>query len=338
MAKSLCGYNPRRLMLKSVVLAAAILAAACALAPPPACQMPELDRAWLNRAIEAWRFSCREITGITSVPNFQAIFFSADCVLTSSNALSSASPREVMWSARRHAGKIILPDGGEIPAGVTSFTSGKNGTLYFVMSTPSVWAAAGVGKGADLERTMVAVLLHEASHVAQIGPYGKRLGALIDRNKLPDSFNDDSLQERFEKNTDIAGSVKHETELFLQAAAAPDNADAKRLAHEARELMHARQAKWFAGEDAFWSEAEDIWLTFEGAGQWVAFQWMIHPGGAAVPHGEALQRFSRGHWWSQTEGFAVVMALDRLAGPAWKRHAFGDGAQTVLEMIDDAIR
>jgi hypothetical protein len=31
------------------------------------------------------------------------------------------------------------------------------------------------------------------------------------------------------------------------------------------------------------------------------------------------------------------VALDRIAGPGWKRHAFGDGAKTVLEMLDDAL-
>jgi hypothetical protein len=29
--------------------------------------------------------------------------------------------------------------------------------------------------------------------------------------------------------------------------------------------------------------------------------------------------------------------LDRVAGPGWKRHAFGGGAKTVLEMLDDAL-
>lgn len=63
---------------------------------------------------------------------------------------------------------------------------------------------------------------------------------------------------------------------------------------------------------------------------------MIHPRGGARPPAEVLARFQKGPW-SQTEGFAIVIALDRIAGPRWKRHAFGDGAQTVLEMLDDAL-
>jgi hypothetical protein len=321
-----------------IALAAVLTLSACASAPaPPSCALPDADRAWVDRALAAWRFTSKEITGIGRVPNFQAIFFSADCVLKSGNALSSPTAEGVTWTASPHHGEIALPNGTEIPVGVTSFASGKKGLTYFVMSTPSVWQAAGVGKRPELDTSMVAVLLHEASHVAQIGPYGPRLGALIDRYHLPDSFNDDSVQERFETNPEFAASVKQETQLFLDAAAAKDVAEAKTHAREARRLMRERQARWFVGNDAYFVEAEDIWLTFEGAGQWTGYQWLIHPHGGAQPPAEILARFSKGRWWSQTEGFAVTMALDRIAGPRWKRHAFGDGARTVLEMMDDAL-
>jgi hypothetical protein len=328
----------RSAMLKILALAAALAASACASAPaPPACALPEADRAWVDRALDAWRFASREITGIGPVANFQAVFFSADCVLQSGNALNSPDAQGVTWTARRHAGMVPLPDGSEMPAGVTSFVSGEKGLTYFVMSTPSVWAAAGVGERPELDTRMVAVLLHEGSHVAQVGPYGPRLGGLIERNSLPESFNDNAVQDRFKDNAEFAESVKQETQLFLDAVAATDDAEAKKLAREARRLMRERQARWVTGNDAYLVEAEDIWLTFEGAGQWTGYQWLVHPRGGAQPAAEIMARFSRGRHWSQTEGFALVMALDRIAGPGWKRHAYGDGARTVLEMLDDAL-
>jgi hypothetical protein len=326
------------MMLKPLALAAALAASACASAPaPPACALPERDRAWVDRALEAWRFASREITGIGPVSDFQAVFFSADCVLQSGNALRSPTAKGVNWIASPHHGTISLPDGSEIPAGVTSFVSGKKGQPYFVMSTPSVWEAGGVGEGSALERTMVSVLLHEGSHVAQIGPYGPRLGALIEHNHLPDSFNDNAVQDRFQANEEFAASVKDETRLFLEAVAAKDEAEARILARQARRLMLERQARWQVGADAYFVEAEDIWLTFEGAGQWTGYQWQVHPRGGAQPPAEVMARFTKGRHWSQTEGFALVMALDRIAGPGWKRHAYGDGARTVLEMLDDAL-
>src|SRR5262249_27695619 len=61
------------------------------------------------------------------------------------------------------------------------------------------------------------------------------------------------------------------------------------------------------------------------------------PKGGAQNPADVIPRYARDGEWSQAEGFAVVMALDRLVGPAWKKHAFGDGARTVLEMLDDAL-
>ncbi len=259
-------------------------------------------------------------------------------MLTSANALTADVPvYRVTWTATTHNGAIPLPDGDEMPAGVTSFTAGEDGVTYFVMSTPSVWRAGGVSGGPiPLEAMMVAVLLHEASHVAQVGPYGPRLGRLIEQNNLPEEFNDDSLQRRFQDNEEFAASVQRETELFRQAAVARDEAEARRLAREARDMMRARAARWFIGADVYYSEAEDIWLTFEGAGQWTGYQWLVHPAGGDVPAADVRTRFVNGRWWSQTEGFAVVMALNRIGGD-WKSHAYGDGAQTVLEMLDTAL-
>jgi hypothetical protein len=325
-------------MLKILALAAALAASACASAPtPPACALSETDRTWVERALEAWRFTSREITGIKPVPDFQAILFSGDCVLRSTNALGSPTAEGVTWTATPHSGTIPLPDGSEIPAGVNSFVAGNKGKTYFVMATPSVWEAAGIGDKPQRPTSLIPVLLHEGSHVAQIAPYGPRLGALIKRYNLPDSFNDDSVQERFQDNAEFAESVKQETRLFLDAAAAKDDAEARKLAREARRLMGERQARWVTGDDAYLIEAEDIWLTFEGAGQWTGYQWLIHPRGGAQPPAEVLPRYEKGRRWSQTEGFALVMALDRIAGPGWKRHAFGDGAKTVLEMLDEAL-
>ena len=325
-------------MLKILVLSVAVATTACASSDAePRCVLPERDRAWVERAVDAWRFTSREITGIAPVADFQGVFFSADCVMTGRNALGVAPAEKMTWQMSPHDGNIELPDGSEMPAGVTSFVRGDGGVTYFVMSTPSVWEAAGVGEGEALETLMVAVLLHEGSHVAQIGPYGARLGALIERYELPDSFNDDSVQERFGDNPEFEASVKEETRLFLESAKAEEHAEAVRLARKARSLMRERQKRWQVGDDAYLIEAEDIWLTFEGAGQWTGFQWMIHPRGGGQPEAEAMAQFSTGRRWSQKEGFAIVMALDRIGGGAWKQHAFGDGARTVLEMLDDAL-
>lgn len=335
------GLTPR-VVLRSLVIALLLAGAGCstpaATAAADHCDVSDADKAWINRSLDAWRFATSHITRMRA-PNASVIFFDASCVLQSSNALDvNVRSDDVTWTATVHTGTVSLPDGEEVPAGVTSFAAGDAPTFFFVMSTPSVWSAGGVSGGSlTLETMMVAVFLHEASHLAQIGPYGARLGRLIEQNNLPEDFNDDSLQRRFQDDAEFAESVRRETELFEQAATAIDLADARNLAREARRLMRVRAERWFAGADAYWAEAEDIWITFEGAGQWIGYQWLTHPQGGGVALPDASARWMRNRWWSQTEGFAIISALDRIVGPRWRDEAYDNGSQTALEMLDAAL-
>ena len=102
--------------------------------------------------------------------------------------------------------------------------------------------------------------------------------------------------------------------------------------------MRARHARWFTGADAYLADAEDLWLTMEGSGQWVGYQWIVHPSGGGAETSAAMANFARrGRFWSQKEGIALAFAVDRLAGFDWKRHAFGDGEMTLVEMLDAAL-
>lgn len=302
------------------------------------CSVSAADQAWIDRALIAWRIASLEIAGIGRIDSFPAVFFSADCVLTSRNALTETDT-DVTWQSARHRGTILLPNGDEMPAGVTSFTSANDDSAFFVMSTPSVWRDGGIdGDPLGLENLMVAVLLHEGSHVVQSRTYGAQITKLEQHYLLPESFGDDSMQLRFEGDADFSASISRETELFFQAAAASNDTTALRLAREARNLMRSRAARWFNGDEAYWRQAEDIWLTFEGSGQWTGYQWLVSGRGAAMPTPLAMAGFARrSKWWSQNEGLAIALTLDRLGGPAWKQRAFGDGTETILEMLDAVL-
>lgn len=308
------------------------------LSPALACSLSIVDSAWVGRALAAWRFSVREITHIQT-SNFRAILFDEHCVLVSANALSDGSSRNVLWAAAPHSGDISLPDGEVIPASVTSFTSANAEGAYFVMAAPSVWRSGGVPGGPlGLETLMVAVLLHEGSHVAQSHTYGARITDLAQRYALPESFNDDSVQERFGDDPQFTASIERETDLFFAAARSSTNDMAFQLAREARALMKARARRWYVGADSYFGEAEDLWLTFEGAGQWVGHQWLVSPAGANVSPEDAMAGFARrSRWWSQNEGLAIALTLDRLGATDWPRQAFGAGERTLLEMLDDAL-
>ncbi len=186
---------------------------------------------------------------------------------------------------------------------------------------------------------MTAVMIHEAAHVLQFPTYGRRISRLVDLHDLPGDFSDDSIQERFESEEEFTSSIIRETELLLAAAAAADRTDAVRFAAEASLLAQVRHDRWFTGELSYLREAEDVWLTLEGSAQWLGYQWLMDRSGGARSSEIAAQGFGlRGRWWSQSQGFALFAALERLTGAKWKKHTFGDGAKTAGEMLDETLR
>jgi len=315
------------------------LAAPAGAQTAPACALSATDQAWLDQAMTAWNYTSRDITGIGRVKRITAVFFDSTCVVKSATAMNGGPNR---WEAALHGGKVPMPGGETMAPGVTSFAMSEKGgdDNYFVMSTPSIWSQAlkssnGLG---SLELLMTAVVLHEATHVAQMPTYGKQIGRVATANQLPEDFNDDSIQMRFEKEAPFKESIGREVDLFLAAATARDRATAIRLGREARGLMKARQARWYIGKDSYLTELEDVFLTMEGSAQWAAHQWLVDPKGGAVDPRVAFGSFAwHGKWWSQNEGFAAFMALERLAPGKWRRTAFGDGSKTVLQMVDEAL-
>lgn len=302
-----------------------------------ACAFSASDQAWVDRSIAAWRLMAGEITRVRVPDQITTVLFSADCVMTSASAMRTDGP--VTWQATRHDGVIALPGDRTVKAGVTSYAGQAGEGAFFVMSTPSVWSAGGVPGGPmGLETLMTAVLVHEGSHVAQSGTYMRQFGEVAGAADLPETFNDDTIQERFEDDADFAASVARETDLLFEAAAMTDDEEAQVLAREALALIQARRSRYFTGNDAVLAQAEDIFLTLEGSGQWAGYQWLIHPRGGGMNPAEAITAFGRrGGWWSQTQGLALALATDRLDDGTWRAAAFGDGRSSGIALLERAL-
>ena len=298
------------------------------------CTLSPTDQAWLDQSMHAWNYAAAHISGIGHLRKIEALIFDKDCLATSTTAMNGGPSR---WSGTLHHGTVSLP-GGSVAVGVVSFAGSEKGKNFYVMSTPSVWRAAGIrGNSTTLAAMMTAVMLHEGSHVAQMPTYGARMDEITARNHLPQDFDDDSIQKQFASNADFAMSVGRETRLLAGAANAKSRQRAVDLVRSARDLMKARYARWFTGPNRYMAEAEPVFLTLEGSGQWLAYTWETDPRGGHVPSSAVLSGFLADHWWTQGEGFAAFMALQRLVGPAWKRQAFHDGRKDVLEMLDEAV-
>lgn len=305
------------------------------------CRFSPSDQQWLSRSVSAWHVARTQLLGRRDSGPIQAIVFDQHCALRSQTAFNRTSGR---WQASPISGPSLRVGDQDIPVGVFSAALADEKAQRFVMSTPTVWTAGKVAPGVlGLDRLMTAVLLHEATHLYQMRSYGARIGQLQARERIPDGdFDDDAIQRRFEHDKGFADSIARETALYLAAADAEDRPMVEALAREARAMTAARQAKYYVADQAYQREAEALWFTMEGSGQWVGYRWLRMPaarGGAGESRQRAMAGFGqRGRHWSQLQGLAMVLLVERLDPPGWRDHLFGSGGETAGQLIDRALR
>jgi hypothetical protein len=320
--------------------AAALLAPACAHEPwAPTCEAIRAgDAAWAYEAVGAWETTRREILSLP--PMAQAptvVLFDEACVFTA----RVGGEWDGTWGGQPHGGEVTLPDGGSVPVQVASFAApfDDNRQVYLAMALLSVWQAAGVESGLTLETLMTAVLVHEMTHTEQFAAYNPLIDGLIARWDLGADITDDAVQDRFGAAPEVSASIDRERDLLFAAAFAPSDEEARALAREALALIEARNAAHHVGADAKYAEIEDVFLSLEGSAQWAAFAWLTDERGAGYTAEEALPLFRRGgKKWSQDEGLAIFLVVDRLV-PGWIDRAFAaEDPATAMTLLREAAR
>lgn len=301
---------------------------------PLDCAMAAEDLDWIDRSVDAWRDVSRRRLRLPGEADPTAIFFDRRCVLTGAGVMSGASAKGE-WRSAPHDGDIPLPDGSRAPATILSFAAPYDDgqSVFFTMSAPSIWKAERVDSPLGLETLMTGVLVHEMTHTAQFGSFGARIDALAARWGFGDDLNDDVVQKRFRDNPEYSAAVEKEISLLYAAAAAPGESEARALAREAKAAIDARRARWLVGDDERFLELEDIFLSMEGTGNWAAVAWLTDSAGPGVNLDAAVSEFGRrGGRWSQNEGTAIYLVIDRLT-EGWQARAFGDEALTAFELL-----
>lgn len=335
-----CGPVPR--LAAGGIFALLVLAAACAnprgghanvADVRNACTLAPTDAAWLAQALAGWQSLARRHIDRPSGLRTTAILFDAACVVTIDLATG-------VRSAALHSGRIAVPNGAVIPVGITAFAAPAREAAhaFFVMALPSVWRARGFSSELPLEQFTFAVFVHELSHVWQFDSYLRELRNTPGVAAMGLSLDDDLVQTLFSADADFAREMRQQIEGFRRAARASSVAEVIAAARPVRAAMIAHRNLAFAQRPAALHRVEDLFLTLEGSGQWLAVQALAAGAvGDAVPEHVALSGFAtRGERWSQDLGLGIARVLDRI-DPDWSRVAYGDGALTLLEMLDRAL-
>ena len=311
-----------------------LLALVAAFIPSPAlaagCTMSKAERSWIDSSLGAWRHMERRM----NLPRHA----SPTIVLFNQTCRFERRAGRTAWVGESHKGSIRLPDGGRAPAQVTSFAgnNARTNEPFFVMALPPIWTAAKI----PIARTphgLTAVFLHEFSHTRQTPALAPVFQAAERIRKMDDDFSDDSLQEHFQRNAAYVADFDRERDLLWAAALELDPVKARDLARQALAAMEARQKRWFVGPEAYWKAYDDLFLTMEGFGQWVAYAWLSDPKGGGMS-GQAARQRMRGSrkWWSQEEGLALFLVINRFV-PHWPQRAFAVRPALGIDLLREAV-
>ncbi|CAN5237473.1 hypothetical protein BH10PSE1_BH10PSE1_26490 [soil metagenome] len=324
------------------MLIALALAAALSSAPTsaPPCRFAGEPRAWTALALEAWSRLDRQRLRIARPITPTIALFDQSCVyrLTPDRRGDfTAGGRRFRTSAEPHLGQVALPDGSTVPATRLAFaTPVSDGGMFFIMALPALWRA-DTAEAREPRLLSMVVFMHEFTHTQQSDGLGARIDDLLARG-LPEDANDDVVQDRFGERPGFRAAWEAERDTLYAAAQAPDTTTTRARLRDALDQMRARQARWFNGDDALYAEADDVFLTLEGTGNWSAWAWLTDPNGGRLSSADAVS-FVRGgsSHWSQDEGLALMLAIDRLF-PLWPAFAFGPNASTAEELAIRAVR
>lgn len=323
------------------------LLALCTTAPAAACNMASATP-WIEQWFDAWELVVGEVLRLPPAKAPAMVFFDAHCVWTTSAASGVNAPvvegpsllgETLSWRVREHGGELLLPDGGKAPPGLMSFAAPDgHGGEFFVMPSPAFWKEAGVESAEfGLAKLLVAVFVHEFSHTRQIAGFQQVIAPLERQWKGEQELSDDTVQQMFGDRPGYAMAFAAERDLLFAAATATSNEAAREQATSALVAMQSRHAAYFTGDHAWFAPLDDAFLSFEGAGQWVAYRWLHHPAGGGFDAALALSGLRRGgRFWSQDEGLALFLVLDRL-DPAWPERAYGHPAAGALELLGNAL-
>ncbi|WP_349313478.1 hypothetical protein [Brevundimonas subvibrioides] len=248
-----------------------------------------------------------------------------------------AGPRRYRTAAEAHDGEIALPDGQTVPAGRLAFAAPlSDGGVFFTMALPSLWRA-NTAEARDPDRLAMVVFMHEFSHTQQAEGLNNRVDDLI-ASGLDGDAGDDAVQARFGGQAGYDAAFQTELTAVYAVSEAPTLSDARRHLSRSLELIAARRARWFVGDAALYAEADDLFLTLEGIGNWASWVWLTDPDGGRLSPAEATA-FVRGgrRWWSQDEGLGLMLAIDRLT-PDWPVLAFGPDPLTIDGLAARALQ
>jgi hypothetical protein len=320
------------------------------------CELTAAESEWVQEVLDGWEWVLAEL--LRREPGLpRMVLFDADCVwqlgagadgdaglepIASSLSFAGAP---VAVGGSGHEGTITLPSGKEIPAApmATGFVyqQGGEATPFFVLAMVDLWREqVDVAKEPHMEPFFLGVALHEMVHTLQIVALRREITELGGRHDLPPQLDDDVIQTRFGDVPGFREALEAERDLLYRAALAEDEWASKVLAEQAIVLVRTRRERFFHGDQSFYARLEDVFLNLEGLAVWAHYRVALHDRDVAFqpdvrspdPRTLIEKVWRKSGYWSQDEGFALVLLLERFV-PHWQEEMLGPELPSPLELL-----
>jgi hypothetical protein len=302
----------------------------------------------VEKWFSAWELVCRDIYKIADIKPVEFVFFDQANVYSTSqvsvaNGERMAGPslfnNELVWYKKAHNGEITLPDKKVVPVSLMSFAGAvpaDSNKAFFVMPLLDFWKSAGVeSKELGLEKLITGVFLHEFSHTQQMQNFGRKITKYEQENTFQVEFNDDIIQSCYESDSIYTLKFREEVRIFYEAALTTDKTKQDSLIKQGLKKMEYRQQRYFVSKLAVLKKIDGLFLTMEGLGQFTMYLWLIHPKGGNILSEVAIKGIRRGgKKWSQEEGFALFLVLNKLSKSMnWVAAMFGSGTPDIVQIL-----
>lgn len=325
------------------------------------CPLGAEESGWLRRILDAWSRVTGEILHVSPEPLPWIVTFDGSCLwyLASPPGVGgSAEPvdtalvfegKPVPALAESHDGTVALPNGSEVPARGMAFASIRESdeTPFLVLAMKSVWLADHPeARTLDLDDFFVGVAIHEMVHTRQLAEAGRRIEGLEGQCEIPESVTDTAIEERFADDPAFGTALRRERDLLLEAAAASDSGERRRLAAEALRQLRNRRERFFTDDARCYGEVEDLLLALEGTAIWAHFRLAStapdvsflprHPEAKERDEVLAILRNRESGEWMQDASFALFLLLDELE-PGWPDRMLGSKLASPVDILEDAL-
>ncbi len=237
-------------------------------------------------------------------------------------------------------GKLWVPGRKPIPIhpqAAAMVYDNETKPFFIVASLDFEQRTQKVGPSEDFRKFFTSLTLHELTHTRQLPQTMPKIKRLQAKYKYPESLDDNLIETTFTKDAEFHRMVDEEKRHFSAAILAKDDATARVETNAALDVLADRQYRFYVGAYRGWSEMEDVFLGLEGSAMWVQFQSSLQ----LAPKGQSwldtlIQLSQRTDAWSQSEGLAMFLLLDRFH-PGWQSEFFGTEIPDSVQVLRQAV-